>query len=169
MPVKRKKVSRARLNCNELAVQFTSFMPNPEKAPNSSERWWYFRGWEKHTGETRLAQTAHVYRLCKSIIPLNCSVSLPSRGSVQQELPSRISDLLDMSVDANDGLPMQVLQVQASVGDLGEHSAGIRRISKFWLASLNNTLSTIKFQVCTSHWRSHRDLNSDLWIQSPGC
>ncbi len=47
----------------------------------------------------------HVCRLCRATITVNRSVSLFSHGSIQRDLPARISGLLD---DANDGLPLHV-------------------------------------------------------------
>ncbi len=55
-----------------------------------------------------MATCTHVCRLCKAAVPLNRSVTLFSRGSIQRQLPSRISDLLDVRVDANDGLPLHM-------------------------------------------------------------
>ena len=51
---------------------------------------------------------SHVCRLCQSAVPSNRSVFLFSRGSVQQKLSSRFSDLLDLTVKNSDGLPQYV-------------------------------------------------------------
>ena len=54
------------------------------------------------------SMASHVCHLCQSAIPSNCSVFLFSRGSVQQKLSSRFSDLLDVTVESSDGLPHYV-------------------------------------------------------------
>ena len=49
-------------------------------------------------------------RLCRSLVAVNHCIALFSRGSAQQRLSTRITDLLDVSVDANDGLPQGVCE-----------------------------------------------------------
>ncbi len=49
--------------------------------------------------------STNVCRLCRATIPTKHSISLFSPGGVQQRLPTRITDLLDVSVASNDGLP----------------------------------------------------------------
>ncbi len=55
-----------------------------------------------------MEKSSHVCRLCQSLVAYNRSVALFSRGSVQQQLSTRIADLLDVNVDSSDCLPQHV-------------------------------------------------------------
>jgi len=49
-------------------------------------------------------------RLCQGCLPSSHAVCLFNPGSVQQRLPGRIADMLDVSVNANDGFPEHVCE-----------------------------------------------------------
>ena len=47
-------------------------------------------------------------RLCQSLVTANHSVALFTHSSIQCKLATRFADLLNVAVDANDGLPQCV-------------------------------------------------------------
>ena len=49
-----------------------------------------------------------VCRLCQGSVPSSHAVCFYNPGSVRQRLPGRIADMLDVSVDSNDGFPEHV-------------------------------------------------------------
>ena len=75
-----------------------------------------------------MASSSRLCRLCEALVPWNRAVCLFNRTAVEQRLASRISNLLDVSVDANDGLPEQVCdKCKRRVETLERAAANLKR------------------------------------------
>ena len=80
--------------------------------------------------------------LCPTATPANHAILLFGTKAVEECLASRINDLLDVSVDANDGLPQQVCRVcKRRVGSL-ERSAEDLKQFKILARDSYRTLSS---------------------------